>query len=163
MPLGICARFTSASSTSKQRPKLFADETTLPVLDPGRGRTKTGQLWAYAADDGPWRGSDPPGVAYVYASDRKAERPITHLDGFKGILQVDGYAGYRKLAERGDVQLAFCWAMSGVTSTTLPLRVLRRLPAKRFNALPRCRESRRISVAVAPRSVAWFGSRDADR
>src|SRR5882757_10386991 len=51
----------------KQRPKLFADETTLPVLDPGRGRTKTGQLWAYAADDGPWGGSDPPGVAYVYA------------------------------------------------------------------------------------------------
>jgi transposase len=93
----------------KQRPKLFADETTLPVLDPGRGRTKTGQLWAYAADDRPWGGSDPPGVAYVYASDRKAERPITHLDGFKGVLQVDGYAGYRRLAERGDVQLAFCW------------------------------------------------------
>jgi hypothetical protein len=81
----------------------------LPVLDPGRGRTKTGQLWAYAADDRPWGGSDPPGVAYVYASDRKAERPITHLDGFKGVLQVDGYAGYRRLAERGDVQLAFCW------------------------------------------------------
>ena len=93
----------------KQRPKLFADETTLPVLDPGRGRTKTGQLWAYAADDRPWGGSDPPGVAYVYAPDRKAERPIIHLDGFKGILQVDGYAGYRRLAERGDVRLAFCW------------------------------------------------------
>jgi transposase len=93
----------------KQRPKLFADETTLPVLDPGRGRTKIGQLWAYAADDRPWGGSDPPGVAHVYASDRKAERPITHLDGFKGVLQVDGYAGYRRLAERGDVQLAFCW------------------------------------------------------
>jgi hypothetical protein len=76
----------------KQRPKLFADETTLPVLDPGRGRTKTGQLWAYAADDRPWGGSDPPGVTYVYASDRKAERPITHLNGFKGVLQVDGYA-----------------------------------------------------------------------
>jgi transposase len=94
----------------RQRSKLFADETTMPVLDPGRGRTKTGQLWAYAADDRPWRGTDPPGVAYVYAPDRKAERPIVHLDGFKGILQVDGYAGYRKLAERGDVQLAFCWS-----------------------------------------------------
>ena len=93
----------------KERPKLFADETTVPVLDPGRGRTKTGQLWAYAADDRPWGGSDPPGAVYVYAPDRKAERPITHLDGFKGVLQVDGYAGYRKLAERGDVQLAFCW------------------------------------------------------
>src|SRR5437879_2643433 len=94
----------------RQRLKLFADETTVPVLDPGRGRTKTGQLWAYAADDRPWGGADPPGVAYVYAPDRKAERPIAHLDGFKGILQVDGYAGYTKLAERGDVALAFCWA-----------------------------------------------------
>lgn len=90
--------------------KLFADETTAPVLDPGRGRTKTGQLWAYARDDRPWGGSDPPGVAYVYAPDRKADRPIAHLAGFKGILQVDGYAGYRVLAERGDVQLAFCWS-----------------------------------------------------
>jgi transposase len=90
--------------------KLFADETTAPVLDPGRGRTKIGQLWAYARDDRPWGGADPPGVAYVYAPDRKAERPIAHLAGFKGILQVDGYAGYRVLAERGDVQLALCWA-----------------------------------------------------
>jgi transposase len=96
--------------TLKTSTKLFADETTAPVLDPGRGRTKTGQLWAYARDDRSWCGSDPPGVAYVYAPDRKAERPITHLAGFKGILQVDGYGGYRALAERGDVQLAFCWA-----------------------------------------------------
>jgi transposase len=94
----------------KESPKLFADETTAPVLDPGRGRTKTGQLWAYARDDRPWGGTDPPGVAYVYAPDRKAERPITHLAGFTGILQVDGYGGYRVLAERGDVQLAFCWS-----------------------------------------------------
>ena len=94
----------------KASAKLFADETTAPVLDPGRGRTKVGQLWAYARDDRPWGGADPPGVAYVYAPDRKAERPIAHLAGFTGILQVDGYAGYRALAERGDAQLAFCWA-----------------------------------------------------
>src|SRR6202034_2425227 len=94
----------------KSSAKLFADETTAPVLDPGRGRTKLGQLWAYARDDRPWRGTAPPGVAYVYAPDRKAERPISHLAGFKGILQVDGYGGYRVLAERGDVQLAFCWS-----------------------------------------------------
>src|SRR3954464_8723957 len=90
--------------------KLFADETTAPVLDPGRGRTKTGQLFAYARDDRPWGGTDPPIVAYVYAPDRKAVRPIAHLAGFRGVLQVDGYAGYKVLAERGDVQLAFCWA-----------------------------------------------------
>ncbi len=94
----------------KSSAKLFVDETTAPVLDPGRGKTKTGQLWAYARDDRPWGGADPPGVAYVYAPDRKAERPIAHLAGFAGALQVDGYAGYRVLAERGDVRLAFCWA-----------------------------------------------------
>src|SRR3979490_2740015 len=81
----------------RQRPKLFADEQTV-------------RLGAFAADARPWGGADPPGVAYVYAPDRKAERPIAHLDGFKRILQVDGYAGYTKLAERGDARLAFCWA-----------------------------------------------------
>lgn len=96
--------------TLKRSGKLFADETTAPVLDPGRGRTKTGQLWAYARDDRPWGGCDPPAVAYVYAPDRKAERPVAHLAGFAGILQVDGYGGYRPLAETGAVRLAFCWA-----------------------------------------------------
>jgi transposase len=91
--------------------RLFADETTAPVLDPGRGRTKTGQLWAYARDDRPWGGSDPPLVAYVYAADRKAERPEMHLGEFAGILQVDGYGGYAALArKRQQVVLAFCWA-----------------------------------------------------
>lgn len=94
----------------KTSEKLFADETTAPVLDPGRGTTKTGQLWAYARDDRPWGGEAPPGVVYVYAPDRKAERPMAHLGGFRGILQVDGYAGYRPLAEKGAVRLALCWA-----------------------------------------------------
>lgn len=94
----------------KRSSKLFADETTAPVLDPGRGRTKTGQLWAYARDDRPWGGADPPAVVYCYAPDRKAERPIEHLAGFSGVLQVDGYGGYAALARRGEVTLAFCWA-----------------------------------------------------
>ena len=94
----------------KASSKLFADETTAPVLDPGRGRTKTGQLFVYARDDRPWGGADPPGVAYLYAPDRKAEQPIRHLAGFAGVLQVDGYAGYKVLAERGAVSLAFCWS-----------------------------------------------------
>ncbi len=94
----------------KASDKLFADETTAPVLDPGRGRTKTGQLFAYARNDRPWGETDPPGVAYIYAPDRKAEHPIRHLQGFVGILQVDGYAGYKKLSERNAVSLAFCWS-----------------------------------------------------
>jgi transposase len=91
--------------------RLFADETTAPVLDPGRGRTKTGQLWAYARDDRPWGGHSPPMVAYVYAPDRKGERAEAHLGNFAGILQVDGYGGYTALARRRQqVSLAFCWA-----------------------------------------------------
>ena len=91
--------------------RLFADETTAPVLDPGRGRTKTGQLWAYARDDRPWGGNDPPMVAYVYAADRKSERAEAHLGDFAGILQVDGYGGYAALAKRRpQIQLAFCWS-----------------------------------------------------
>jgi transposase len=96
--------------TLKTSGKLFADETTAPVLDPGRGRTKTGQFFAYARDDRPWGGTDPPGVVYMYAPDRKAERPIAHLADFAGVLQVDGYGGYKVLAERGEVSLAFCWS-----------------------------------------------------
>lgn len=94
----------------KTSSKLFADETTAPVLDPGRGKTKTGQLWAYARDDRPWLGADPPGVVYVYATDRKGERPMAHLSGFVGVLQVDGYSGYRAIAAGNSVSLAFCWS-----------------------------------------------------
>ena len=94
----------------KASDRLFADETTAPVLDPGRGQTKTGQLFAYARDDRPWGGRDPPGVAYLYAPDRKAEHPVRHLAAFVGTLQVDGYAGYKVLAARNAVSLAFCWA-----------------------------------------------------
>jgi transposase len=94
----------------KRSTKLYADETTAPVLDPGRGRTKTGKFWTYARDDRPWNGPSPPAVVYLYAPDRKAERPQAHLAGFAGILQVDGYSGYRPLAAGGQVQLAFCWS-----------------------------------------------------
>jgi len=90
--------------------KLFADDTPIPVLDPGRGRTKTGRLWVYARDDRPWAGPDPPAAVYFYSPDRRAERPAAHLKGFRGILQVDGYAGFERLTMGGDIVLAACWA-----------------------------------------------------
>ncbi len=93
--------------------KVFADDTTLPVLDPGRGRTKTGRLWCYAVDDRPWSGPTHPAAAYVYSEDRKGAHPSAHLAAFRGVLQVDGYAGFKRLAgDRSDnsVKLAFCWA-----------------------------------------------------
>jgi transposase len=88
--------------------KLFADDTPIPVLDPGRGRTKTGRLWVYARDDRPWNGPDPPAAVYLYSPDRKAERPVSHLAKFKGIVQVDGYPGFEQLGT--DIRLAACWA-----------------------------------------------------
>jgi transposase len=93
--------------------KLFADETTLPVLDPGRGKTKTGRLWCYAVDDRPWTGPSHPAAAYVYSEDRRGEHPTAHLAAFKGTLQVDGYAGFSSLVEArkdASIRLAFCWA-----------------------------------------------------
>ena len=100
-------------STVLSSGKVFADDTTLPVLDPGRGRTKTGRLWCYAVDDRPWCGPGHPAAAYVYEEDRKGARPAAHLANFSGVLQVDGYAGFKRLAgdrADGSVSLAFCWA-----------------------------------------------------
>ena len=98
----------------KASPKLFCDETRCPVLDPGRGKTKKGFLWAIARDDRPWGGADPPAVAYAYAPGRGGVHAARLLDGFSGILQVDGYAGYNQLASPsrsgGPVTLAFCWS-----------------------------------------------------
>lgn len=117
-------------STVLSSGKVFADETTLPVLDPGRGKTKTGRLWCYAVDDRPWQGPTHPAAAYVYSENRKGEHPAEHLVAFRGTLQVDGYAGFGKLAEaRTDdsVRLCFCWAHARrpfyefYTSTQSPL------------------------------------------
>lgn len=98
----------------KTSPKLFADETRCPVLDPGRGKTKTGYFWAIARDDRPWGGSDPPAVAYSYAPGRGAEYVIGLLAGFSGVLQVDGYTVYKQLTQAtragGPITLAYCWS-----------------------------------------------------
>lgn len=91
--------------------RLFADETTMPVLDPGRGKTKKGYAWAIARDDRPWDGTDPPAVVFHYAPGRGAEHAKALLAGYRGILQCDGYAAYKALAAAdGSITLAFCWS-----------------------------------------------------
>src|SRR5215472_18740820 len=70
---------------------LFVDETTAPVLDPGRGRTKTGYFWALARDDRPWQGGAPPAVVYNYAPGRRSDYALALLKGYTGVLQTDGY------------------------------------------------------------------------
>ena len=95
--------------------RLYVDETTAPVLDPGRGKTKTGYLWAVLRDDRGWGGTAPPGVVFHYRPGRKGEYADEILTGFNGTIQVDAYGAYTHLATSkrtgGDpLRLAFCWA-----------------------------------------------------
>ena len=90
--------------------KLHADDTPVPVLDPGRGKTKTGRLWTYVRDDRPAASKDPPAVWYRYSPDRKGEHPRAHLRGYRGILQADAYSGFGQLYERKEIVEASCWA-----------------------------------------------------
>ena len=90
--------------------KVHGDDTPVPVLDPGRGRTKTGRLWTYVRDDRPAASRDPPAVWYRYSPDRKGAHPQTHLRHFCGILQADAYSGFAPLYEGGQIVEAACWA-----------------------------------------------------
>jgi len=116
--------------------RVHADDTTVPVLDPGRGTTKTGRLWCYVRDDRPFGGTAPPAVLYRYSPDRKGEHPRTHLAGFHGILQADGYTGYAGLYQRGVTEAA-CMAhcrrpffdLHASTGSPLALEALQRIAA----------------------------------
>jgi transposase len=90
--------------------KVHTDDTPVPVLSPGRGKTKTARLWVYARDDRSWADPSPPAVWYQYSQNRKGENPKRHLNGFAGVLQADAYAGYDKLFEDGRILEAACWA-----------------------------------------------------
>ena len=83
----------------KQGERVFADETTLPTLAPGSGKTQKAWLWAYARDDRPFGGAGPPMVAYRFEDSRSGDCVARHLAGFSGLLQVDGYAAYNRLAK----------------------------------------------------------------
>ena len=106
--------FDALIADLKRSSKLFMDETRAPVLDPGSRTTKTGYFWALARDDRPWGGAAPPGVAFTYAPGRGGQHAERILQGFSGVLQVDGYAGYNRLIAPQrvgpDIRLAYCWA-----------------------------------------------------
>ncbi|MCL4761234.1 MAG: IS66 family transposase [Burkholderiales bacterium] len=90
--------------------KVHADDTAVPVLDPGRGKTKTGRLWVYVRDDRPAGSTDPPAAFYRYTPTREGAHPRLHLKAFRGTLQADGYSGFDGLYVEGNVQEAACWA-----------------------------------------------------
>ena len=90
--------------------RLYADDTTVPVLAPGTGKTRTGRLWAYLRDERPYGGTGPPAVRYRYSPNRRAEHPHSHLASFRGVLQADGYSGFDGLYANGRIREAACWA-----------------------------------------------------
>ena len=90
--------------------KLHGDDTPVPVLAPGAGKTKTGRLWTYVRDERPAGGDAAPAVWFAYSPDRKGEHPRAHLRGFAGALQADAYAGFNRVWEQGGVPEAACWA-----------------------------------------------------
>ena len=90
--------------------KLHADDTPVPVLAPGNGKTKTGRLWTYVRDDRSSGDLTPPAVWFAYSPDRKGIHPQMHLAKFEGVLQADAYAGFNALYEGGGIDEAACWA-----------------------------------------------------
>jgi len=108
-PLCLCLREHILRSG-----KIAIDETVAPVLDPGRGCTKKGYFWAIARDDRPWGGTAPPAVAFSYAPGRGAVHALKLLEHYRGVVQCDGYAAYKSVADDARVSdritLAFCWA-----------------------------------------------------
>jgi hypothetical protein len=120
----------------KQGERIFADETTLPTLAPGSGKTQKAWLWAYARDERPFGGADPPMVAYRFEDSRSGDCVARHLAGFGGLLQVDGYAANNRLAKG---------AGDGVTLAARFAHVRRRLKPSKVttSAMHTCLQSGR--------------------
>ncbi len=92
--------------------KIHADDTPMPVLAPGTGKTKTGRLWTYVRDERPAGEETAPAVWFAYSEDRKGEHPRAHLKNFKGALQADAYSGFHHLYDGGAIYEVACWAHS---------------------------------------------------
>ena len=151
---------------------LFADDTPVPVLDPGRGKTKTGRLWVYVREQRGWAGPAPPAAVYVFAPDRKADRPAAHLERFGGVLHVDGYAGFERLASSSKVVLAACWAhtrrkfyeVAQAENTPLAHEALRRIASlyaveaevRGQSAADRLEARRMLSAPIVNAFKAWL-------
>jgi len=126
--------------------KVFADETTLPVLDPGRGKTKTGRLWCYAVDDRPWAGPTHPAAAYVYSEDRRGEHPIAHL-------AMPGSPTWSKRARMRRSSWLSVGLMRDDRSTSSTPPPNHRSPLKYWHASPSSTRSR-VGSAVSHRMYA---------
>ena len=97
-------------------PAIHADDTPVPVLDPGRGRTKTGRLWVVVRDERAWESTAPPAAFYRYSPDRKGAHAEALLGSCRGFLHADAYAGFAGLYDpdpaTGQARLVevACWS-----------------------------------------------------
>ncbi len=138
---------------------IHGDDTPVPVLAPGTGKTATGRLWVYVRDERPWASPVPPAVLYRYSPDRKGVHPRSHLDGFPGILQADGYAGFNELYKSGAVTEVAALPMSGASSSTSmpPTAPRSRKPRSIASALSTASRKKRVTcrrTAAAPSGKA---------
>jgi transposase len=117
--------------------RVHGDDTEVPVLEPGLGRTRKGRLWTYVRDGRPYGCAEPPAILYRYSPDRRGAHPQDHLRGFKGILQADGYGGFIEIYRGGDVVEAACmaharrkfWDVHEKTKSALSREALERIAA----------------------------------
>jgi len=139
--------------------KLHADDTPVPVLAPGLGKTKLGRLWTYVRDDRPAGDPTPPAVWFAYSPDRKGEHPQAHLRSFTGTLQADAYGGFNALYESGRIQEAACWAHARIyTSGTT-----RRWRPKHYGGSPNSTPWKRTFADANRRNVAGSVTNAVDR
>ena len=153
--------------------RVHADDTVVPVLEPGLGRTRTARLWVYVRDDRPFAGPDPAAVFYRYTPDRKGEHPRAHLSEFRGILQADGYAGFAKLYGGNRIVEAAClaharrkfWDVHEATKSPLAREALDRIGALyRIEDTIRGRPpDQRLAVRVAHTAPLMSELRDGSR
>ena len=122
---------------------LHADDTTVPVLSPGLGRTAIGRLWVVIRDERPWGSPVPPGAFYRYSPDRKGIHAEALLSSCRGFLHADGYAGfgqlYRPTTPAGEARLieVACWShfrrklydVHHATASPIALEALERIAA----------------------------------
>jgi transposase len=142
--------------------KLHADDTPVPVLDPGRGKTKSGRLWTYVRDDRAAGSTDPPAVVFRYSPDRKSEHPRAHLAAFTGTLQADAYAGFDALYADDRIREAACWAhylernfiWSSRFATQVCCRPRSGMTPHKFGLVRESTRTRADRISVA---TAWYG------
>jgi transposase len=150
---------------------LHVDDTPVPVLAPGSGKTKTGRLWTYVRDERPFAGARPPAALFFYSPDRKGEHPRAHLKDFRGVIHADGYAGFNELFVGNRIAEAACWAhvrrkffdVHAATASPIAKEALDRIGQlyrveETITGVPpdyRRRERQQLSKPIAEALAAW--------